>query len=200
MIRLLTSALAATLLLATVAQAQTAPPARLRGKIDAISADAMELTLRNGSKAQVKLPGDIRVTYLTVAQPSDIKEGSYIGTVSVPNPDGTWKALEVQVFPPSMRGLGEGSREWDLVPQSTMTNGTIGSLVASNGRTIVVTYKGGEKRVNVPDDVPFVSYEPADRAALTMGANVIVNGTRATDGVVTAGSINVGKAGLVPPM
>ena len=99
-----------------------------------------------------------------------------------------------------MRGIGEGSRPFDLAPGSTMTNGTIGSMVSANGRTITITYKGGEKKVFVPDDVPFVSYAPADRSALTPGANVIVNGTRAPDGTVTATSVSVGQNGLVPPM
>jgi hypothetical protein len=175
-------------------------PARLRGKIDAVSEDAIQLTLRNGAKAEAKLPANVRVVWLTVAQPSEIKEGSYVGTAAVPQPDGTLKALEMQVFPPSMRGIGEGSRDWDLVAGSSMTNGTVGSLVAANGRTITITYKGGEKRVVVPDDVPVVTYEPADRTALTVGANVLINGTRAADGTVTAASVSVGKNGLVPPM
>ena len=118
----------------------------------------------------------------------------------MPQPDGTLKALEVQVFPPSMRGVGEGTREWDLGAGSSMTNGTVGSLVASNGRTITITYKGGEKQVLVPDDVPIVTYEPTDRTALVTGANVLVNGTRAADGAVTAVSVSIGKNGLIPPM
>ena len=52
----------------------------------------------------------------------------------------------------------------------------------------------------VPDDVPFVTYEPADRTALTVGAHVLVNGTRVADGAVTVGSVAIGKNGLVPPM
>jgi hypothetical protein len=175
-------------------------PARLRGKIDAVSEDAIQLTLRNGAKAEAKLPANVRVVRLTVAQPSEIKEGSYVGTAAVPQADGTLKALEMQVFPPSMRGIGEGSRDWDLVAGSSMTNGTVGSLVAANGRTITITYKGGEKRVVVPDDVPVVTYEPADRTALIVGANVLINGNRAADGTVTAASVSVGKNGLVPPM
>jgi uncharacterized protein Veg len=175
-------------------------PARLRGKIDAVSGDAIQLTLRNGTKANAILPSNVRVTWLTVAQPSDIKEGSYVGTAAVPQADGTLKALEVQVFPPSMRGVGEGTRAWDLGAESSMTNGTVGSLVSANGRTITITYKGGEKRVVVPNDVPIVTYEPTDRTALTPGANVLINGTRAADGTVTAASVSVGKNGLVPPM
>ncbi len=175
-------------------------PARLRGKIDAISGDTLQLTLRNGTKASAMLPADVRVTWITVAKPTDIAKGSYIGTAAIPQPDGTLRALEIQVFPPSMRGIGEGSRPFDLTPSSTMTNGTIGSMVSANGRTVTITYKGGEKKVFVPDDVPFVSYAPADRSALTPGANVIVSGTRAADGSVTAASVSVGQNGLVPPM
>jgi len=193
--------LAATVSLAGGAFAQSGgTPARLRGKVDAVSADAIQLTLRNGARAEAKLSANVRFVWLTVAQPSEIKEGSYVGTAAVPQPDGTLKALEVQVFPPSMRGVGEGSRDWDLVAGSSMTNGTVGNLVAANGRTITITYKGGEKRVVVPDDVPVVTYEPADRTALTVGANVLINGTRAADGTVTATSVSVGKNGLVPPM
>ncbi len=174
--------------------------ARLRGKIDAVSSDSIQLTLRNGTKVSAKLPADTRYVWLTESKPSEIKEGSYVGTAAVQQPDGTLKALEVQVFPPAMRGVGEGTRPWDLGDKSSMTNGTVGSLVAAQGRTITITYKGGEKKVVVPDDVPIVTYEPADRAALTPGANVLINGTRAADGTVTAGSVSIGKDGLVPPM
>jgi hypothetical protein len=175
-------------------------PARLRGKINAVSDDGIQLTLRNGTKASAKLASNVRIVWLTVAQPNEIKQGSYVGTAAVPQADGTLKALEVQVFPESMRGVGEGSRDWDLGPGSSMTNGTVGSMVAAKGRTITITYKGGDKRVVVPDDVPIVTYEPANREALTVGASVLINGSRAADGTVTATSVSVGKNGLVPPM
>jgi len=194
-------AIAVGLSLAGSAFAQSSgSPARLRGKIDAVSDDAIQLTLRNGTKASAKLSSNVRIVWLTVAQPNEIKQGSYVGTAAVPQADGTLKALEVQVFPESMRGVGEGSRDWDLGPGSSMTNGTVGSLVAAKGRTITITYKGGDKRVVVPDDVPIVTYEPANREALTVGASVLVNGSRAADGTVTATSVSVGKNGLVPPM
>jgi hypothetical protein len=194
-------AIAVGLSLAGSAFAQSGgSPARLRGKIDAVSDDAIQLTLRNGTKASAKLSSNVRIVWLTVAQPNEIKQGSYVGTAAVPQADGTLKALEVQVFPESMRGVGEGSRDWDLGPGSSMTNGTVGSLVAAKGRTITITYKGGEKRVVVPDDVPIVTYEPANREALTVGASVLINGSRASDGTVTATSVAVGKNGLVPPM
>lgn len=173
---------------------------RLRGTVESVAGDQLQLTLRNKKQANVTLPQDLRVTWLLTAPIDDIQPGSYVGTAAIAQPDGTLKAMEVQVFPPSMRGVGEGTHPWDMGADSSMTNGTVGSLVKANGRTITITYKGGEKRVLVPDDVPIVTYQPTDRTALTKGAHVLINGTRAADGSVVANYISVGKDGLVPPM
>jgi hypothetical protein len=175
-------------------------PVRLRGKVDAVSGSTLALTLRNGDKASAQLPSGTRFVWLTESHLSEVKAGSYIGTAAVSQPDGTLKALEVQVFPASMRGVGEGSRAWDLGAGSSMTNGTVGSLSETNGRMITIAYKGGEKHVLVPANVPVVTYEPADLSALTPGANVLVNGTHTADGSVVATSVSIGKNGLVPPM
>ena len=118
----------------------------------------------------------------------------------MPQPDGTQRALEIHVFPESMRGTGEGHRPFDLQPQSTMTNGTVGSVTGTIGRTLTVTYQGGEKTIVVPPDTPIVAFEPGTRAMLAAGAHIILIGTRAEDGVITATRILVGKDGLIPPM
>ena len=39
---------------------------------------------------------------------ADIKDGEYIGSGAMPQPDGTQKAVEVHIFAESMRGTGEG--------------------------------------------------------------------------------------------
>ena len=70
------------------------------------------------------------------------------------------RALEVHVFPESMRGTGEGYRPFDLQPQSTMTNGTVGALTGTIGRTLTITYQGGKQTIVVPPDTPVVTYEP----------------------------------------
>jgi hypothetical protein len=179
--------------------AQT-PPSRVRATIDSVSATTMTVTPRNGSPTVIALPPEVHISGITIAKIDDIKPGSYIGTAAAPQPDGTQKALEVHVFPPSMVGAGEGFRPWDSAPNSTMTNGTVGDLVGSKGRTLTVKYKGGEKTVIVPDDVPIVSIEPGTRALLTPGAHVIVFASKGADGSLTAISVNVGEKGLTPPM
>lgn len=179
--------------------AQT-PPSRVRATIDSVSATTMTVTPRNGSPTVIALPPEVHISGITIAKIDDIKPGSYIGTAAAPQPDGTQKALEVHVFPPSMVGAGEGFRPWDSAPNSTMTNGTVGDLVGSKGRTLTVKYKGGEKTVIVPDDVPIVSIEPGTRALLTPGAHVIVFASKGADESLTAISVNVGEKGLTPPM
>jgi hypothetical protein len=191
----------AGLLLAHGAFAQSdAVQTRLRGMVESLAGDVMTIALRNGGSASVRLLPATRVTWVVRAKLSDIQPGSYIGTTAVSAGDSKLKALEVHVFPETMRGVGEGHRDWDLTPGSSMTNGTVGSVVASEGSTITVDYKGGQKQVIVPDNAPIVTFAPADRTALTTGANVIVFSQRNADGSVVAARISVGKDGLVPPM
>lgn len=175
-------------------------PARIRGTIDSVDGQTVKLTTRAGDHVAVALPPNTRITYILPIAIDAIKPGSFIGTAAVAQPDGTLKALEVQVFPEAMRGIGEGHRPWDLGQNSSMTNGTVGDLKISNGRTLHLTYKGGEQTVFVPENAPVITYEPATPTALTPGAHIIINGTRNADETLTATSVGVGKDGLVPPM
>lgn len=181
--------------------AQTAPQVtRVRGTIDKVDSSAVQVTTRSGEHLTLKLAPDARYTFIAPISITAIKPGSFIGTAAVTQPDGTLKALEVQVFPESMRGVGEGHRPWDLGSGSTMTNGTVGDLKVSNGRVLTLTYKGGEQKVVVPEKVPVITYEPATAAAMTKGAHIIAFVTKADDGSLTAVRVGVGKNGLVPPM
>jgi hypothetical protein len=182
------------------AHAQTPPPVGVRGAIIAVSGDAINVRTNRGEDLTVKISSNTQVRAVTLAKVSDIKPGSYIGTAATPLPDGSLKALEVHVFPPAMAGTGDGHRAWDLAPKSTMTNGTVGDLVATNGRTLTLKYKGGEKRIVVPDDVPIVNLEPGDRSLLTVGTKVVLFATKEADSSLSANFISAGKDGVTPPM
>jgi hypothetical protein len=194
--------LAATLIccLAGAAFAQTPAPVRVRGTIDSVNAQTMVVTSREGQKVTLAVAPDVGVTAILAASIADIKPGSYIGTAAMPQEDGSLLAFEIQIFPESMRGVGEGHRPWDLQPQSTMTNGTVGTVTGSSDRTLTITYAGGEKTVAVAANTPIVTYEPGSPALLVPGAHIILFGNQAPDGKVTATRISVGKDGLVPPM
>lgn len=176
------------------------PPPRTRGTIENVSADSLTMDTRGGQKVAVKITPDTKFASVTNAQMADIKPDSYIGTAAAPQPDGTLKALEVTVFAPSMRGVGDGHYPWDLGQSSTMTNGAVGALKGANGRTMVVQYKGGEKQVTVPEDVPIVALAPADAAVVKPGAHAVAFATKGADGTLTAAFVAVGENGAVPPM
>jgi hypothetical protein len=183
----------------SVAFAQApAAPTRVRGTIEKLTGDDLMMKTRAGQSLTIKLTSATSVAGVFNAKIEDIKPGSFIGSAASPQPDGSLKALEVTVFPPGMHG-GEGHYAWDLSPTSTMTNGTVGDLKVSNGRTMTVKYPDGEKTIFVPTDVPIVTFEPADRAKLIPGAHVVVTQTKAADGTMTANRISVGENGVIPP-
>src|SRR4051794_20401497 len=76
----------------------------------------------------------------------EIKAGDFIGAAAVPVKAGTLAGVEVVIFPEALRGAGEGHRPFDLLPESTMTNATVADeVVAADGQTLKLTYKGGEQ-------------------------------------------------------
>ncbi|MQT11454.1 hypothetical protein F0357_01940 [Rhizobiales bacterium Sp-1] len=182
------------------ASAEQAIPSRVRGTITAVSPDSLEVHTRDGKDVQVALTKETSVAAIELTTLDAIKPDSYIGTAAAPQPDGSLKALEVHIFPASMRGAGEGTRPWDLTPNSTMTNGAVGSIVGSDGRTLTVKYQNGEKKVFVPADVPIVSIVPADRTLLKAGVKAVLLATKNADGSLVARSVSVGTNGAAPPM
>jgi len=159
---------------------------------------------------------------------SKIEKGSYIGTATK-DVGGTQVALEVVVFPPSMRGVGEGHYAWDKIQDttlsggtmtassmtngnvsvvstsvptvsSTMTNGDVAASKSQNGVThLVVTYNGGKQDVLVPPTAPIVTYRPGTQALVTKGNDVFIKATKSGSHLV-ANAVAVGVDGVRPPM
>jgi hypothetical protein len=197
---LISSLLASALMAAGPSQAEDAKPTRVRGAITAIEGDVLKVRSNRNEDLLVKLTIDTQVRGVTLAQVSEIKPGSYIGSAAAPQADGTLKALEVHVFAPEMAGTGDGHRAFDLGKDSTMTNGSVGDLVTSNGRTMTVNYKGGQKTIVIPDDVPIVNLVPGDRSLLKPGVKIVLQAQPGADGSLSALSISAGENGVTPPM
>ncbi|HXN69001.1 MAG TPA: hypothetical protein VN926_15270 [Bradyrhizobium sp.] len=186
--------------LCAIAQQPPTPP-RVRGTIEAVDGDVLAVKSRAGEDFKLHMGSDMRLLGITKIALSDIKVGCFIGATTVPGPDGSNNAVEVHVFPENMRGTGEGSRPFDLRPNSTMTNATVAESVAGNdGHTLLVKYKDGEKKVVVSPDTPVVTYVPADKSELKPGAGIIAFFKKLPDGSYEANRINVGLNGLTPPM
>jgi hypothetical protein len=193
-------ALVVTSSLYAIAQ-QPPTPSRVRGTIEGVDGDVLSVKSRSGEEFKLHMAGDMRVVGIIKISLADIKVGSFVGATTVPGPDGRQNAVEVHVFPEDMRGTGEGSRPYDLRPNSTMTNATVAETVAGNdGHTLMVKYKGGDKKVEVSPDTPVVTYVPADKSDLKAGAKVIAFVKKLPDGSFETNRVSVGRDGLTPPM
>ena len=180
---------------------QPPSPSRVRGTIEALEGDVLAVKSRSGEDVRLQMTSDIRIVGIVKIALSDIKVGSFIGTTTVPGPEGMQNAIEVHVFPENMRGTGEGSRPYDLRPNSSMTNATVAESVVSNdGHTLLIKYKDGEKKVVITPETAIVTYVHADKSELKAGAKVIAFFKKLSDGSYEANRISVGLNGLTPPM
>jgi hypothetical protein len=189
-------------IIASAAVAQTNPTVRIRGTIEKVDGNVLSIHSRDGQNVTVKLDDNFSATVVVKASLDDIKSNTFVGTAAVPLPDGTMKALEVHIFPEAMRGVGEGFRDFDLQPKSTMTNAAVTGIVNSaDGRVLTLTYKDGEKKVVVPTNAPIVTFEPGTKEDVKPGIGIIVFGAeKLPDDTLRAKRITIGRNGTNPPM
>jgi hypothetical protein len=189
-------------LAATTALAQTPGTVRLRGVIESVDGNTVLAKSDKGDALKLNLADKMVIVEVVKASIADIKDGSFIGSGAMPQPDGTQKAIEVHIFPESMRGTGEGFKPWDGAPNSTMTNGTVGAIATVTGiagPVITVKYKNGDKQIIVGPDVPIVRFETGDMSAVKPGvAFTVVAAVRQPDGSFNINRISVGRDGVVP--
>jgi len=207
-------------LLAFAAAAHGQPAQRIRGDVVALEGHNLTVKTGSGSVVTVRIADSVRVSARSGSDLGAIVAGTFIGTTAIPQPDGTLSAVEVHIFPESMRGTGEGHRPMETEPGSTMTNATVTSVApagrrvtstmtnatvadiatSSSARRISLKYRDGEKIVLVENTVPVVMVEPGDPSMLTPGAHIVLTATRQLDGTLTSDRVSVGKNGLVPPI
>jgi hypothetical protein len=198
---LLALAAGAVVTLAALQGANAADRVRVRGTIESLDGDTLKVKSRDGKDITVMLKSGWAVTGVTKASAADIKPGDFVGIANEPTDSGVAGAIEVVIFPASMKGTGEGDRPWDSKPNSSMTNATVASAVKSvNGPTLTLTYKGGEKKINIPEGTPVVTFASATKDDLKAGAGVFITGETTGDGMVSTDRVAVGVNGTVPPM
>ena len=226
--RILGLAIAASALASTAALAATGTVERVRGTIASATADSVIVDTYAHKPVAIDLTGNTKYLKVEKSSLNKIEKGSYIGTATK-DVGGTLVALEVVVFPPSMRGVGEGHYAWDKIPDttlsggaqtsssmtngnvsvvstsvpevnSTMTNGDVAASKSNGGLThLVVTYNGGKQDVLVPPTAPIVTYQPGTKALVTKGRDVFIKATE-TGSDLVANAVAVGVDGVRPPM
>jgi hypothetical protein len=172
----------------------------VRGSIVSYGGSTLTVKTREGETLDISLAEGWQVSAVANAKVTDIKPGDFVGIASLPKKDGGDGALEVLIFPPALKGAGEGSYGWDLKPDSSMTNATVADAVKGvDGRTVTMSYQGKVKKISIPDGTPVVTLAPATKDDLVAGAVVFVPAEKTSTGTV-AHQLLVGKNGVIPPM
>jgi len=186
------------------ALAQTPPagtPTRIRGTVDKLDGQNLMVKSRDGQALTIELTANVAVITLVKKSVADIKAGDYVASTGVKGTDGKIHAVEVRIFPEAARGTGEGQYPWDLMPDSIMTNATVGKVdQAPQGPVLHVTFKGTESEYTVGPDVPVLANGTGDISLLKPGVAVVVIALKHEDGKLTSARLYAEKDGIKPPM
>jgi hypothetical protein len=173
--------------------------ARIRGTIERIEGPVYVIKSREGVELKLTLTDNPLFVAIAPSTMADIKPGMFVGSAGMMQPDGTQKAIEVHIFPESMRGTGEGHYDWDLKPQSKMTNGNVDQSVAGvDGPVLSVKYKDGEKKLLVTPETVVVTYVTGSKDEVKPGTKVFVAAKKQPDGTFQAPRITYGRNGAGP--
>jgi len=222
-------ALAAFTLAAVTTSSYAAPDLqRVRGNIESANDTSITVKSADGQTETIALSPDTKFVSVVKSSLDNVKDGKFIGTATKgENPP---VALEVVIFPESMKGTGEGHYGWDTIKDTTksaqgltksaMTNGTIKSSSGSstltksamtNGTVKAGTSDGGGKKI-------IVTYDNGKSLDVTVPASApIVEFEPADKAIVKPGAtlfsvtikngdklnarmVAVGKDGVTPPM
>jgi hypothetical protein len=175
---------------------------RIRGTIERVEGPIFVVKNRDGAEVKLTVTDNPLFVAIVKSTMADIKPGMFVGSTGMTQPDGSQKAIEVHIFPESMRGAGEGHYDWDLKPQTKMTNANVEQTVAGvDGQMLSVKYKDGEKKLLVTPDTAVVTFATGDKSDLKPGTKIFIAAAKKQpDGTLLTPRITYGKDGLTPPM
>jgi hypothetical protein len=189
-------------LICVASSAMAQETVRIRGTIERVEGPVYVVKNRDGAELKLTVTDPPLYVAIVKSTTADIKPGMFVGSTGTTQPDGSQKAIEVHIFPESMRGTGEGHYDWDLKPQTKMTNANVEQTVAGvDGQLLSVKYKDGEKKLLVTPETAVVTYVAGDKNDLKPGTKIFVGAAKKqADGTLQTPRITYGKDGLTPPM
>ena len=192
------------MLVVSSALAQKPQTQVVKGKIAAVEGSTVVIDQAKGAgQAKVKLNDKAVIMTVGKATLAEIKPGAFIGVGAMPQADGSQKAIRVMIFPEIQRGTGEGHYPWTTpgsAPNSTMTNATVDTTVASvEGQVLTVKYKGGAQKIIIGKDAQIVSNIPGTPADLKPAwPSPFRRRERDGDGSLETARVNIGRGDFVP--
>src|SRR5215471_7371056 len=193
--------LAVTFALSSVsAQAQNV---RVRGTIEKVDGNVVMVKSRDRAELKLVLKDSVRIGGIVKASLGDVKPDSNVAITSRPRADGTLEAFELRIAPTG-QPFNSFHSEWDLMPNSFMTNGSLQTAIAGvDGQVLTVKYKvlgkpDEEKKLVVTPKTIIATTVPGTKNDLKPGLKVFVaNAPKLPDGSLDVAAIQVEKE--IPP-
>ena len=194
---------AAAFALGSVSAQAQAQNVRVRGTIEKVDGNTVTVKSREGADLKLVLRNDARIAGVVKASLGDVKTDSNVAITSRPRPDGTSEAVELRIAPAG-QPFNSFDGEWDLMPNSNMTNGALQTSVSGvDGQVLTVKYKvigkaDGERKIVVTPRTIIATTVPETTADLKPGLKVFVAGApKLPDGSLDVAAIQVEKE--IPP-
>ena len=186
------------------AEVKSAPPlSGVKGKLESFTGRSLEILTPSGVvRVNIRQP---LTTYKQI--PSDLSHvtsTSFVGVASTKQANGTEVATQIKIFPPELRGAGEGSSMMAAAPgamtHSRMTNGSVsrptmsnsrmtnGTVQKGNGTTLVVHYQDGAETISVPPNVP-VTEVAREQVTFAVGDTVYAATEKLPNGALTTDKV-----------
>jgi len=182
------------------AQAQNV---RVRGTIEKLDGNVLMVKSRDGAELKLVLKDNVRIGGIVKASLGDVKPDSNVAITSRPRADGTLEAFELRIAPTG-QPFNSFHSEWDLMPNSFMTNGSLQTSIAGvDGQVLTVKYKvlgkpDEEKKLVVTPKTIIATTVPGTKEDLKPGLKVFVAGApKLPDGSLDVAAIQVEKE--IPP-
>ena len=193
--------LASATVASTYLSAQQSQASRVRGVVEKIEGKTLFVASREGKSVQIQIGDKADVIGLEKITLADVPSNAFVGVAAAPSDGGPEQAISIHVFPEKSRGFNEGSRPYDVRPNSSMTNGAFAERVKGIDRDVLtIKYRGGEKTVVVTPASSIVRFEPGDLAEVNPGASIVATIAERPNGSKEALRIVVGRRGLIPAL
>ena len=193
----------ALMLASSASFAQQSPPVRVRGTIEKLDGNTLLVKSRDGAELKLALKDNVRIGGVVKASLTDVKADTNVAITSRPRADGTLEAVELRIAPAG-QPFNSFHGDWDLMPNSFMTNGSLQTSVAGvDGQMLTVKYKvqgkpDEEKKIVVTPKTIIATTVAGTKDDLKPGKKVFVAGApKLPDGSLDVAAIQVEKE--IPP-
>ena len=193
MAKFMGAALTGAVLMGTAwAAVAAATHVRVRGDIASVHGNTVDITSYSGKTIDLLLGPHTRYVSVVPASLSDIKKGAFVG-IGATGSQNALSAMEVVIFPASMRGTGEGHYGWSVPAKVADADLHRGAASATAGAPPV---QGTMTNGTVAKAGP-VTEAPAVQGTMTNGT--VADQSRASGGKELTVTYKGGKVNIVVP-